>query len=1351
MGDPATKATPAAARKRQNPAHTDLTTFFFVEHDKFELLGGPWGSSDRHKKGIDLGPRTLDADKEFWPWASPELQKARSDNALAKYLAKHELTDRWVYAFSIEDGGSPVLQYEIRLDAKGRVAYLPRDGFLALHADAKIDDEDDATYLGHAEWKATKDKFFRQKIPIGKAGAPIRWHFFGMGIRMTKPGAEAIEGDAALLSPDPGFNFFAKDKSASKVEGVKVLKRGSLVPVGDGVLARVFDPMTVVDNLRKDLHAELDRFIRYATPVAGDPDVQVRQARHLVNAIANHANLVCDKSALVDIRHKELSRGSDVWDDLRLRCFTKSERALLDKEKVTASAYDSPTFFLEMERRLRETLLRAQIKAGTALMLWLSSHPWAFVEQQYWSSTIRGNRQGHRVLRVSAEALQRLGELDAGRHFLSLLIEQCESKPGVAGIPNQPTVERFTLRDKPEPKGALDTTAIAIKAGKAPFTLWSKLLTLVTTMNKTFLEDLLTKHKPNLDPKVVKLLESLPSQKRVFSAAALIMTRRIRNVYRLNIVQPNLTAFDLPNGHRGVLFYLPDGSSKAAAKPTIFALLPGDDLDAEIALIHKKIGLKELPEPGGRLTFDHVTQITSALGLFFSVRDLYISGTEKGALDTTKSAFNVLKSIYGLPWVQKKVSARITEVSLKQLTGELAGEAAEAAAAKMAAKGVAKIGFVIQIVTVGFAVHDTWSKAQTGTSDVVLGSALSLASEVLLTISAGLVLASGGTMTPAAAVLAGAAAVIATAQFIYTTFRPDEHVYAVRFCLFGSEFKAETGVAVSDARHWQACLGHDLRHYNPSHKGHRLLALQNQIAGFNNLMHGFGAQMVFDTAVSTTGSTLKIFPGAVPRQAYFEIKIAMSWWRSRAGGTLFSGPKDTWENTFYYRYYPFADNVPTPAGGAPEIHALARLGVGAPEGGPFGVIVTRNAGGFELYTYPKKGRWTSWSGSLNNTIAGSSVPVKIRKRFAAKYKMSSHLVNVAPQQNDLHITIELLPGASEDLQFTGGSFDVVVAVPQDSPIPAYRTIHVKPVMKKSVAGNGNPIVEFTIPGGAPGTADEGTYQEFTFLPRLGDKRQPDLGEYDGMKTNRVPVGAEVKVESTQTTPLSPDTYHYRIDYRARFVNTGDGTSVFFEATKAFVRRSSEDPSKGYMTKDLHIQAATVQYVRNEGAGEPYEEGTRAKYLWQSMERLEVNEPSFFTPLVSRSKHAAPLEIKDRAAVRFTLLVTDKGGNERWTGSDDDWVEDKVVKWSYAVQKQWVAFEDTHLIKSATATVRLVLDGDERTRNFNPNDITRSDRKAHTEVKLDPSPLTVSWSPPMHSSLAGVNESDVKRSILDCKV
>ncbi|MCH9685380.1 MAG: hypothetical protein K0V04_28350, partial [Deltaproteobacteria bacterium] len=408
MGDPDSKPAkpdPVAERKKQNPAHTDLTTFFFVEHETFELLGGPWGDSDKYKEKLDLGPRALDPD-EFWPWASVALQKAQKSRALAGYVAKHNVRDRWVYAFSVEKGQDPVLRFELRLDAKGRVSFLGRDDFLAIHGDPKADDQDDAAYLKRPQWKNTGQAFFKQKIPIGKAGAPIKWHFFGMSFRLTKGGVDEIEADASLLQPDPGFNFFAKDKDASKVEGVKIWKVSRLVPVGDGVLVRVFDPMTVLSNLRKQLHLRLDEFIHYTTPMQGDGNAEIRRRRHLVAAIANHANLVCERSSNVDIRHKELKRGSDVWPKLRNSCFTDAERVILDAEKVTPSAYDAPTFFMEMERRLRDNLLRRQVKAGTALMLWLSSKPWGLVERQSLTSDVRANAFAHLPLRASSPPLR---------------------------------------------------------------------------------------------------------------------------------------------------------------------------------------------------------------------------------------------------------------------------------------------------------------------------------------------------------------------------------------------------------------------------------------------------------------------------------------------------------------------------------------------------------------------------------------------------------------------------------------------------------------------------------------------------------------------------------------------------------------------------------------------------------------------------------------------------------------------------------------------------------------------------------------------------------------------------------
>ncbi|MEM9456675.1 MAG: hypothetical protein AAGF11_21035 [Myxococcota bacterium] len=1344
MGDPDQSPDPVAERKKQNPAHTDLTTFFFVEHQSFELLGGPWGHADTHKAGIDLGPRELSPDRH-WPLASKELQQAQKKAQMGAYLQKHGLRDRWVYVLSVEKGQAPVLRYELRLDDKGRVAYLGRDDFLAVHADPAADTQSDADYLRRPEWKATSHTFLRQKIPIGKAGAPIKWHFVGMGIRLTSAGVAELESDAKFLGPDPGFNFFAKDKDASKVEGVKVWKVGRLVPVGDGVLARVFDPLTIVDGLRRELHLRLDAFIRYSTPLPGDPDAEIRRRRHLVGAIANHADLVCKRSNLVDIRHDELARDTAVWPDLRTSCFTVDDQAILDELKVKPLGLDGPTFFRTSEREVREHYLRAQIKAGTALMLWLSSHSWAFVERQYFSSDERANARGHRFLRVCTEALERLGELDGGRHFLSLLIEQCEERGGTKAKPNQHTLEQFVLRDQAAPKGTIDTAAIAIKAGKAPFSLWSKLLSLVTTMNKSFLAKLVEKHQANIDPKILELLEGLPEQKKVFSVAALVMSRRIRKVYQLNIVENTITAFDLPSGDRQAIFFLPDGSSKGGTKQVVFGLKVGDGAKQELAVLQSKVAGKDLPAPGHRLTFDHISKVTSILGLFFSARDLYISGTEKGALDITKSAFNVFKSVYGLPWVQARVSARVADISLPGLSKQMQ--------VWVAKRGVATIGFVIQIVTVGFAVQDVWAKSQSGTSDEVISSALSLTSEVLLLISAGMVVYSGGTMTPVAAILAGVAAVISVAQFAYSIFRPDEHVYAVRYCMFGVGFVTELGSVQDDARHWQACPGHDLRYFNPKFKGRGLAALETQIASFNNLMHGYAVQLSFTDAVVERGATLKIFPGALPRQAYFEIRLKLEWWLSQADGAIFTEPGDTWTAEYSFNFYPFADNVPPqkPAFAPAFFHQMRRNGVVDVDDGPFDVLVGRHKDRLELYTYPKEGPIFRWRGELNNIVGGTSKPVKIQKKFEVKYKLRSKLVpRGGGRPADLAIQIELLDGTSSDLTLQGAEVTALVGRFSENHEISEETMEVTVVDTPSKNAKGHDVLTIIVPGVASDTTGSYAFKEFELRPNYADRKgstKPGLGG----STPKLPPGGRVVTEEQMLTPLSDDTFHYRIDYKARLIHTGGAANVEFEATKAFVRKSSDSPAQGYMTSDLFVNAVVLQYVRNEGKGKPMEEGSRSKPRWRLMRREGGDLGTRFSVVLTGStSNASPVELFDRLTTRFSVRTFDENGAEAWTGGKDDWVEDVKADWSYPTAEQAAAYDDTHLIKAAACEIRLVLDGDPLTHNFSPNDLWVVNRRAYAKVKLETGRLGISWKPPFHRGITGPPESDLVRSILACK-
>ncbi|MCH9687131.1 MAG: hypothetical protein K0V04_37190 [Deltaproteobacteria bacterium] len=929
------------------------------------------------------------------------------------------------------------------------------------------------------------------------------------------------------------------------------------------------------------------------------------------------------------------------------------------------------------------------------------------------------------------------------------MIVSCEQSPGNKAVPNQALLEEFVLRDKPQPKGALDTAKIAIKAGKAPFDLWSKLLTLVTTMNKGFLEKLKLKHQPALDPKILEMLNSLSDQKAVFSTAALVMARRIRSVYRVNIVQANLTAFDLPNGQRGVIFYLPNGASKAATKPHIFELRPGDGLKGEIAKLHKEVGLKDLPEPQGRLTFDHVKNVTSVIGLFFSVRDLYISGTDKGALDVTKSAFNVLKALYGLPWVSKRVTARITDVSLRRLSQELAGDEALHVAGLAAKRGVARIAFVVQIVTVGFAAHDVWSKSQTATKDQVVSSAVSLSCEVLLLISAGLVVASGGTMTPLAAVLAAAAAVISVAQFVYELFRPEEHVYAVRFCLFGVGFVESIGSPAGDARHWQACPKHDLRYFNPDFKG--LDGLRTQIASFNNLMHGYGLQVSFTGAVAETGATVKIFPGAIPRQAYFEVKMTMEWWLSKAKGKVFTSPGDSWKAEYTYKFYPFADNVPPqPLQFSPQYYRdMRKHGVIDQRGGPFDVLVGRSANELMLYTYPKEAHIPKWTGVLNDIVGSTSVGAKIQKFYHAKYEVESKVVHKGGGKKDLEVTIELLPGSS-DVAIQRMSVLAKMLQTGDGVVHDGGTVEFTADAASSVNGKGNR--EFTLIMPAPAPSPSGTFSFDTFQFKLkfidADGHTPPKW---GMQSEPMHPGQKMQVEEKTVSDPSKDTFHYRIDYDAQLIDDGTGPMLDFVVTKAFVRRKSEDPSKGKVTKDLFISGVVLQYVRNEGSGKPLEEGTLAKPLWTSMIRIGDSFNSHFRAhLNKKTYHSSPVLLFDRLTYRFSVETISDTGTKRWTGSNDDWTK-RTVKWTYTSEEQAGRSFHTQLIKSAKCELRLVLDGDPDTRNFNPNDITLSSRRAYTVAEVSGSIGSIVWSPASHAGALGPPESKVVQSILACKV
>lgn len=202
---------PVAARKAQNKAHAELAVPYFVNLVNVKLLGGPYGKGDKFRDGHDLGPNELDPE-DYFVQAARALAEAKSQGAVGAYWRKNRVRDRWVYAISVEKGKSPQLHFEMYFDPKGHVRFLGRDDFERFRAAGDgVETESDRDYLARTGWLGG-NRTFAHALPLAKHDKKVKWHFFGMPVRLAKRFVDELIATPSLYVLDPGLSDFTRTK-----------------------------------------------------------------------------------------------------------------------------------------------------------------------------------------------------------------------------------------------------------------------------------------------------------------------------------------------------------------------------------------------------------------------------------------------------------------------------------------------------------------------------------------------------------------------------------------------------------------------------------------------------------------------------------------------------------------------------------------------------------------------------------------------------------------------------------------------------------------------------------------------------------------------------------------------------------------------------------------------------------------------------------------------------------------------------------------------------------------------------------------------------------------------------------
>ena len=951
-------------------------------------------------------------------------------------------------------------------------------------------------------------------------------------------------------------------------------------------------------------------------------------------------------------------------------------------------------FFLKMEKRLREAYERRQCKAATQLLLWLTSKPWAFIEREHFALAWRAETFGHFFVCVMSNGLSRACDTDIGRNYLNALIEACEEKPDNDAVPNASTAQQYIIRDKP-PQSGHDHAKTVIKAGKAPYDLWSKFVTLYGAKNKAFLKAMLAKQSfdPAVIAKIEKLLEGHLEEKKVFSLAVFTMAKRLNRSYGFRMVEADITQVFAPEGKKAAVIFASNPQGDGIDRTFSLVFETPDDLDDQIEQARKDAGLVK-PEPPGfrKLTFDHVSTVMGFVNIYFSARDLYLSVKKENAVDTTKSAFKLLSSMYTMPWVQERLASKMQDFSVSFLAKETNEWIAK--------RGIPIVAFAIQAITVAFAAEDLWKKAHDGTTEDVVGSALYLAGEIVILISMGMVVASGGVLTPAAGVVALIGLALSISSFVYTQFIPTDHERALLDCLFGKDFPRD-----ATGRPWQACPSKQLRAYNHVGKSgeQELDAYRRQISAFSNLMHNFNLQVTLSDTITDRAATIVIKPSAVPRAAYFDVRLVMTWWVTGENDDV------TWTGECRFMYFPYRDNVPPlspPAKDNLSYNAMNDAGVVVPSGGAFQIFSPlAGANPIELAVSPRIGEPATWTGKLENIAGGVKKPLRVAARYNEDYRIRSQ---VSLDGKELRVELEFLPGTTEDMSVA--ELEVTVAFQrfienQPFGVPEQETFN----PERSVQGNQNQreTIRFIVPIESDNLAER---RVAGF--RIGMVYRDDrLGEprIRPKQTESQSPGVPSRVKSEIIKDKTETELDFELEYRARLVHTGDAAVFDFEATGSTL----SDPNNAFNFRNdvIVLDKVVVQYV-----GNPQPDGTST---YGSFAKPEFNQlsPLGFPPDGStfRTKiFAGPIMPFDELAVRFTANVEDENGNEVWTEGPFETGLVAGIGWEFTHEEQRTAVGGR--IKSAECHVTMVLDGDPTTRKFMPNNTVGFDPAAE--------PLTV---------------------------
>jgi len=485
----------------------------------------------------------------------------------------------------------------------------------------------------------------------------------------------------------------------------------------------------------------------------------------------------------------------------------------------------------------------------------------------------------------------------------------------------------------------------------------------------------------------------------------------------------------------------------------------------------------------------------------------------------------------------------------------------------------------------------------------------------------------------------------------------------------------------------------------------------------------------------------------LPRCAYFEIHLDVSWWLQEARGVVFTHPSHTWSAKFSFRLHAFADGVdplPEESRASPEYKNMHDNGIVDPVGGPVYIVARRDATAIHVRFDPGGGDPLRWTGALES-LSGKT-PTPMRHHFG----LTSHckILVMSPrtgEQRKVKVVLRFTDETTKELKVTQIAATLqLVKLVEKTPVSTQSLI-VRPEFTGKTNGDDRETITFEVPLPQGEGATSHELRSLSLQLTYTDTAAADTPAIEpptilGGSTPELLPGEYTEFQE-RLVYESKDEYHVEVAYEATLFHTGEEARIVFAPTKASLRSSTTGRQRE--VEDVLLDEVYVQFVRNEGEGAPNENGSSAGPF---VERLTENLDDGTFELRSRD-----IQLFDRLTARFTTVET-VGSQERAL-SEAEFREDLGVRWSYGSEAQAAAFHCTALIKSVRATITMAMDGDAIADLYVPLDSTRPGRRsAFLPVALEGGVLDVSWLPDFRSRYNERfdPESDIVAAIDACK-